>query len=52
LKAPGIIPRKSVHEPMQTGLKSVDALVSKRPLQRFEKHALARSESTLQIIII
>lgn len=28
LKAPGIIPRKSVHEPMQTGIKSVDALVS------------------------
>lgn len=28
LKAPGIIPRKSVHEPMQTGLKCVDALVS------------------------
>jgi F0F1-type ATP synthase alpha subunit len=28
LKAPGIIPRKSVHEPMQTGLKSVDVLVS------------------------
>jgi len=27
LKAPGIIPRQSVHEPMQTGLKSVDALV-------------------------
>mmetsp|Transcript_13823 Transcript_13823/g.23577 ORF Transcript_13823/g.23577 Transcript_13823/m.23577 type:complete len:202 (+) Transcript_13823:22-627(+) len=27
LKAPGIIPRKSVHEPMQTGLKSVDSLV-------------------------
>jgi flagellar biosynthesis/type III secretory pathway ATPase len=31
LKAPGIIPRKSVHEPMQTGLKSVDSLVSCRP---------------------
>ena len=31
LKAPGIIPRKSVHEPMQTGLKSVDSLVSGRP---------------------
>jgi hypothetical protein len=30
LKAPGIIPRKSVHEPMQTGLKSVDSLVSPR----------------------
>lgn len=29
LKAPGIIPRKSVNEPMQTGLKSVDSLVSK-----------------------
>ena len=26
-KAPGIIPRKSVHEPMQTGLKSIDALI-------------------------
>ena len=26
-KAPGIIPRKSVHEPMQTGLKAIDALV-------------------------
>ena len=31
LKAPGIIPRKSVHEPMQTGLKSVDSLVSSGP---------------------
>lgn len=31
LKAPGIIPRKSVHEPMQTGLKSVDALVRTQP---------------------
>ncbi len=28
LKAPGIIPRQSVNEPMQTGLKSVDSLVS------------------------
>lgn len=27
LKAPGIIPRKSVHEPMETGIKAVDALV-------------------------
>ena len=27
LKAPGIIPRQSVHEPMQTGLKAVDSLV-------------------------
>lgn len=27
LKAPGIIPRRSVHEPMNTGLKCIDALV-------------------------
>ncbi len=26
LKAPGIIPRKSVHEPMYTGLKAIDAM--------------------------
>lgn len=34
LKAPGIIPRKSVHEPMQTGLKSVDSLVSNNAARR------------------
>ena len=27
IKAPGIIPRKSVHEPMATGLKAIDALI-------------------------
>ncbi|MCB1548693.1 MAG: F0F1 ATP synthase subunit alpha, partial [Hyphomicrobiaceae bacterium] len=27
VKAPGILPRKSVHEPMATGLKSIDALI-------------------------
>ncbi len=27
VKAPGIIPRKSVHEPMQTGIKAVDAMI-------------------------
>src|SRR5438309_8918045 len=27
VKAPGIVPRKSVHEPVQTGLKAIDALV-------------------------
>ena len=31
VKAPGIIPRKSVHEPMATGLKSVDAMIPDRP---------------------
>jgi len=29
-KAPGILPRRSVHEPMQTGLKSIDSLVPVR----------------------
>src|SRR3546814_12923342 len=27
VKAPGIMPRKSVHEPMQTGLKAIDSLL-------------------------
>src|SRR5260370_28843740 len=27
VKAPGIIPRRSVHEPVQTGLKAIDSLV-------------------------
>ncbi|KAL4396883.1 hypothetical protein AHAS_Ahas01G0136400 [Arachis hypogaea] len=32
VKAPGIIERKSVHEPMQTGLKAVDSLVKQHGL--------------------
>ena len=31
VKAPGILPRKSVHEPMATGLKAIDALDPDRP---------------------
>ena len=27
IKAPGIMPRKSVHEPMQTGIKAIDSLI-------------------------
>ena len=34
VKAPGIIPRKSVHEPMATGLKAVDATESRRVVHR------------------
>jgi F0F1-type ATP synthase alpha subunit len=45
LKAPGIIPRKSVHEPMQTGLKAVDSLVSSlsarlQPPNKGKKHSV------------
>jgi len=43
LKAPGIIPRKSVHEPMQTGLKSVDALV---PVGRGQRELIIGDRQT------
>ena len=36
VKAPGIIPRKSVHEPVQTGLKIIDSLV---PIGRGQREA-------------
>jgi len=43
LKAPGIIPRKSVHEPMQSGLKSVDALV---PVGRGQRELIIGDKQT------
>jgi proton translocating ATP synthase F1 alpha subunit len=43
LKAPGIIPRKSVHEPMMTGLKSVDALV---PIGRGQRELIIGDRQT------
>jgi len=43
LKAPGIIPRKSVHEPMQTGLKSVDSLV---PVGRGQRELIIGDRQT------
>jgi F-type H+-transporting ATPase subunit alpha len=43
VKAPGIIPRKSVHEPMQTGLKSVDALV---PIGRGQRELIIGDRQT------
>ena len=52
LKAPGIIPRKSVHEPMQTGLKSVDSLVSGNNMsERAPNAAIAFSLRYKYIII-
>src|ERR1700753_644491 len=39
VKAPGIIPRKSVHEPMQTGLKAIDALI---PIGRGQRELIIR----------
>ena len=43
LKAPGIIPRKSVHEPVQTGLKSLDALV---PIGRGQRELIIGDRQT------
>ncbi|MCC7305288.1 MAG: F0F1 ATP synthase subunit alpha [Alphaproteobacteria bacterium] len=43
LKAPGVIPRKSVHEPMQTGLKAVDALV---PVGRGQRELIIGDRQT------
>ena len=43
VKAPGIIPRKSVHEPMQTGLKAIDALV---PIGRGQRELIIGDRQT------
>ena len=43
VKAPGIIPRKSVHEPMATGLKSVDAMV---PIGRGQRELIIGDRQT------
>ncbi|MGC1494848.1 MAG: F0F1 ATP synthase subunit alpha [Sulfitobacter sp.] len=43
VKAPGIIPRKSVHEPMSTGLKSVDAMI---PIGRGQRELIIGDRQT------
>lgn len=43
VKAPGIIPRRSVHEPMQTGLKAVDALI---PIGRGQRELIIGDRQT------
>ncbi|KAH3663764.1 hypothetical protein OGAPHI_005166 [Ogataea philodendri] len=43
LKAPGILPRRSVYEPMQTGLKAVDALV---PVGRGQRELIIGDRQT------
>ena len=43
VKAPGIIPRKSVHEPMATGIKSVDALI---PVGRGQRELIIGDRQT------
>merc|ERR1712100_399658 len=43
LKAPGIIPRQSVHEPMTTGLKAVDSLI---PIGRGQRELIIGDRQT------
>ncbi|MBI3418722.1 MAG: F0F1 ATP synthase subunit alpha, partial [Proteobacteria bacterium] len=43
VKAPGIMPRRSVHEPMQTGLKAIDALV---PIGRGQRELIIGDRQT------
>jgi F-type H+-transporting ATPase subunit alpha len=43
VKAPGIIPRRSVHEPMQTGLKAVDSLI---PIGRGQRELIIGDRQT------
>ncbi|MEE3206853.1 MAG: F0F1 ATP synthase subunit alpha, partial [Pseudomonadota bacterium] len=42
-KAPGIIPRKSVHEPMETGLKAIDSLI---PVGRGQRELIIGDRQT------
>jgi len=43
VKAPGIIPRKSVNEPMQTGLKAIDSLI---PIGRGQRELIIGDRQT------
>ncbi|MFP4313275.1 MAG: F0F1 ATP synthase subunit alpha [Alphaproteobacteria bacterium] len=43
VKAPGVIPRQSVHEPVQTGLKAIDALV---PIGRGQRELIIGDRQT------
>ncbi len=49
VKAPGIMPRKSVHEPLQTGLKAIDSLV---PIGRGQRELIIGDRQTGKTAII
>ena len=49
VKAPGIIPRKSVHEPMQTGIKAIDTLI---PVGRGQRELIIGDRQTGKTAII
>ncbi len=49
VKAPGIIPRKSVHEPMQTGIKAIDSLI---PIGRGQRELIIGDRQTGKTAVI
>lgn len=49
IKAPGIIPRRSVHEPVQTGLKVIDSLI---PIGRGQRELIIGDRQTGKTSII
>ncbi|MGZ9034967.1 MAG: F0F1 ATP synthase subunit alpha, partial [Rhodospirillales bacterium] len=49
VKAPGIIPRQSVHEPVQTGLKAIDCLI---PIGRGQRELVIGDRQTGKTAII
>ncbi len=49
VKAPGILPRKSVHEPMATGLKAIDALI---PVGRGQRELIIGDRQTGKTAVI
>jgi F-type H+/Na+-transporting ATPase subunit alpha len=49
VKAPGIIPRRSVHEPMSTGLKAIDALI---PVGRGQRELIIGDRQTGKTAVI
>jgi len=49
VKAPGIVPRRSVHEPVQTGLKAIDALV---PIGRGQRELIIGDRQTGKTAVI
>jgi F-type H+-transporting ATPase subunit alpha len=49
VKAPGIVPRKSVHEPMSTGIKAIDALI---PIGRGQRELVIGDRQTGKTAIV
>jgi F-type H+-transporting ATPase subunit alpha len=49
VKAPGIIPRRSVHEPMQTGIKAIDSLI---PIGRGQRELIIGDRQTGKTAVI